>query len=144
MEYTTNCPACNAPVIGYKNPFPAADIAAIRDGCVLLILRRNPPEGWALPGGFIDYGESAEDAAVRELREETGLIAGNLRLVGVYSAPGRDFRFHTLSVVYRADVTGVLVAGDDAREARWFPLGGLPDRIAFDHRQVIADALRAE
>jgi len=141
MEYTTFCPNCQSKVIGYKNPFPAADIAAIRDGKVLLILRKNPPEGWALPGGFIDYGESAEAAAVRELREETGMEASSLRLVGVYSKPGRDARFHTLSVVYRAEASGDLTAGDDACDAQWFPVDNLPEQVAFDHRQVIQDAL---
>lgn len=142
MEHLIHCPACGGPVITYKNPFPTADIVAIREGRVLLILRKNPPEGWALPGGFIDYGESAEDAAVRELQEETGLTAASLRLVGVYSRFGRDPRFHTLTVVYLADVSGKESAGDDAKEARWFPLQELPAHIAFDHRDIIADAVR--
>ena len=142
MEFITYCPNCSTQVIGYKNPFPAADVCAIRDGKVLLIHRRNPPHGWALPVGFIDYGEPAETASARELQEETGLRATSLRLVGVYSAPGRDSRFHTLTVVYRAEVEGELAAGDDASDARWFALDALPDPIAFDHRQVIVDALK--
>jgi len=114
----------------------------IRDEKVLLIKRRNPPPGWALPGGFIDYGESAEAAAARELGEETGLHANKLRLLGVYSEPGRDPRFHTLTVAYLAEAEGDLMPGDDASEAKWFPVDRLPEPIAFDHRQIITDALK--
>lgn len=142
MELTTNCPNCGKPVQVYRNPFPTVDTVVFRRGRVLLIRRRNPPEGWALPGGFVDYGESAEAAAARELREETGLEVVTLRLVGVYSAPGRDPRFHTLTVVYLAEATGDVQAGDDAADARWFSLAALPDEIAFDHRQIIEDAVR--
>lgn len=141
MELPVNCPSCGQSVIAYKNPFPTADIVAIQDGKVLMILRKNPPSGWALPGGFIDYGESAESAAIRELAEETGLEATNLKLVGVYSRPGRDPRFHTLTVVYKASVNGFLNAGDDAQAAKWFDLHGLPEQIAFDHREIIMDAI---
>lgn len=141
MELTIPCPACGAAVHIYRNPFPTADVVVLRGGRVLLIRRRNPPEGWALPGGFVDYGESAEAAAARELKEETGLEVLTLRLLNVYSAPGRDPRFHTLTVVYLAEATGEIIAGDDAAEVRWFALTALPDLIAFDHRQIIADAV---
>ena len=141
MELTIPCPACGAAVHIYRNPFPTADVVVLRAGRVLLIRRRNPPEGWALPGGFVDYGESAEAAAARELKEETGLEVLTLRLLGVYSAPGRDPRFHTLTVIYLAEATGELIAGDDAAEVRWFALTALPDQIAFDHRQIITDAV---
>lgn len=141
MELSVNCPSCGQAVTAYKNPLPTADIVAIRDGKVLLILRKNPPSGWALPGGFIEYGESAETAATRELIEETGLEARNLLLVGVYSKPGRDPRFHTLTVAYKASVGGLLNAGDDAQEAKWFDLHSLPEHIAFDHRDIIMDAV---
>jgi ADP-ribose pyrophosphatase YjhB (NUDIX family) len=140
MPPQTTCPVCGAPLQGYRNPFPTTDVVVIRTGRVLLIRRRNPPHGWALPGGFIDYGESAEVAAARELREETGLDVVSLQLLGVYSAPGRDPRFHTVSIVYLAEAKGELAAGDDAAEARWFALDSLPEPIAFDHRQIIADA----
>lgn len=126
----------------YRNPFPTADIVVVRQGKVLLIRRRNPPEGWALPGGFIDYGESAEAAAARELKEETGLDVVSLFLAGVYSAPGRDPRFHTLTVVYTAEATGHLIPGDDAADAQWFPLSCLPEPMAFDHRRIIEDTVR--
>jgi ADP-ribose pyrophosphatase YjhB (NUDIX family) len=140
MEVTISCPACGAPVHIYRNPFPTTDVVVLRAGRVLLIRRRNPPEGWALPGGFVDYGESAQAAAARELKEETGLEVATLRLLGVYSAPGRDPRFHTLTVVYLADATGEPAAGDDAADVRWFALTALPEQIAFDHRQIIEDA----
>lgn len=143
MEESLRCPACRTPVVRYLNPLPTADIVAVQEGHVLLILRKNPPEGWALPGGFIEYGESAERAAIREFKEETALEALNLKLVGVYSDPERDSRFHTLTVAFSADVKGELKAGDDAREARWFPLNSLPENIAFDHRKVIQDAQSA-
>ncbi|MFZ5434277.1 MAG: NUDIX domain-containing protein [Calditrichota bacterium] len=142
MILHVNCPQCGAVVETFRNPFPTTDIVLIRDSQVLLINRRNPPLGWALPGGFIDYGEPAERAAARELREETGLIAVSLHLLGVYSDPERDPRFHTLSVVYVGDATGDVQAGDDATEARWFPVDELPDNIVFDHRQIISDAAR--
>ncbi|MCB1059033.1 MAG: NUDIX hydrolase [Calditrichaeota bacterium] len=141
MNDSVLCPNCGAAVATYRNPLPTADIVAIRNNEVLLIRRRNPPEGWALPGGFVEYGETAEAAAIRELREETGLLATNLRLVGVYSDPNRDRRFHTFGVAYAADTSGEIVPGDDASEARWFPLEQLPKPIAFDHRLIIADAI---
>jgi ADP-ribose pyrophosphatase YjhB (NUDIX family) len=144
MVLHKTCDNCGAIVETYRNPFPTADTVVIRDGRVLLIKRKNPPEGWALPGGFIDYGESAETAAARELWEETGLKASSLKLFGVYSAPGRDPRFHTLTVVYIAIASGDAAAGDDAAEAAWFPQDGLPDQIAFDHREIIASVFRAE
>jgi ADP-ribose pyrophosphatase YjhB (NUDIX family) len=136
-----SCPHCGGIVETYRNPFPTADVVVIRNGAVLLIRRKNPPEGYALPGGFIDYGETAEAAAVRELAEETGLEALSLQLLGVYSDPNRDPRFHTLTVVFIGQVEGTLKAGDDAAEAQWFPLTRLPEPIAFDHRQIIADAV---
>jgi ADP-ribose pyrophosphatase YjhB (NUDIX family) len=141
MIHIVKCARCGSDVETYRNPFPTVDIVVIRDRKILLIERKNPPEGWALPGGFIDYGESAETAAVRELREETGLIASRIDLLGVYSEPGRDPRFHTLSVVYLAQADGVVQAGDDAGRAEWFEFDLLPGLIAFDHRRIIADAL---
>jgi 8-oxo-dGTP diphosphatase len=108
---------------------------------VLLIERRNPPHGWALPGGFIDYGESAEQAAVREALEETGLAVRLTGLLGVYSDPDRDPRFHTLSVVFTAetDEKKAPLAGDDAGQAKFFPLDALPKDVVFDHRRIVGD-----
>ena len=138
--YEKTCPKCGTPVEVYRHPFPTVDVILFREGSVLLVARRNPPFGWALPGGFVDYGESAEEAARRELAEETGLQAKSLSLLGVYSAPGRDPRFHTLTVVYTAKADGEPTAGDDAKAVEWWPTSQLPDDMAFDHRQIVRDA----
>jgi 8-oxo-dGTP diphosphatase len=129
-----------------RNPYPTVDgiilvpgASAHADG-VVLIERRNPPFGWALPGGFVDYGESCEHAVVREMKEETNLDVVLTGLLGVYSDPSRDPRFHTMSVVYSAVARDVslLEAGDDAGQARIFPLDDLPD-LAFDHGRILSD-----
>lgn len=118
--------------------------AVIRRGDeVLLIKRKNPPHGWALPGGFVEVGESVEAAVVREAWEETGLHIRDLRLIGIYSDPARDPRFHTASAAFSAVADGEPVGQDDAAEARFFPLDGLPTDIAFDHRTIIEDAVRS-
>ena len=138
--FTVPCPHCGA-ASAPRNPFPTVDIVLYREGQgILLIERRNPPHGWALPGGFIDYGESAEQAAVREALEETGLAVRLTGLLGVYSDPGRDPRFHTLSVAFTADADPGQTprAGDDAGNARFFPLDALPE-MAFDHRRIVDD-----
>lgn len=115
-------------------------------GRVLLIRRGRPPfEGrWALPGGFVEYGETTEETCVRETREETGLGVEIEGLVGVYSRPDRDPRGHTVSVVYRCRaVDGDIEGGDDAAEARWFApneLGGIS--FAFDHAEIVDAHIR--
>ncbi len=111
---------------------------------VLLILRKNEPfKGcWALPGGYVDAGESPLMAAYRELQEEAGVIGVPLALSGVYGEPGRDPRGPTITIAYKGEVQGqgaVLRAGDDAAEARWFET--IPDNVAFDHAQIISEAL---
>ena len=123
----------------HRNPVPTVDIIIERQGGIVLIERRNPPPGWALPGGFIDRGESAEDAAVREAREETGLTLVDLRQFHVYSDPARDPRLHTITTVFVARGSGELSAGDDAADARVFDPAGLPGQVAFDHREIITD-----
>jgi 8-oxo-dGTP diphosphatase len=111
-------------------------------GYVLLVRRANEPfkGAYALPGGFVDVGERVEDGARRELSEETGLHVGELRLIGVYSDPGRDPRGHTCSVAYLARVgRAAVTAGDDAAAAEWVP-DWRREKLAFDHAQIIADA----
>ena len=128
-----------------RNPALTVDCVVFDgDGRLLLIRRRNPPfKGqYALPGGYVDYGETVEHAATRELEEETGLAATRLALVGVYSDPGRDPRGHVVSVAYRIDTAGLHVrAGDDAVSAE-FVAGWEALDLAFDHRSIVADAVR--
>jgi len=134
------CPACGALVSRYRNPFPTVDII-IRDdeNHIVLIERRNEPYGWALPGGFVDYGESLETAAAREAREETGLELLDLWQFHAYSDPTRDPRQHNISVVFTARARGKLQAGDDAANARWFDLDALPVPLCFDHDKILED-----
>lgn len=116
-------------------------IIAMRDrpgAPVVLIERRYEPLGWALPGGFVDIGETVEQAAVREAREETGLAVTLGTLLGVYSDPARDARGHTVSVVFTAAAVGTPVAADDARAVDIFSLDALPP-LAFDHRKILDD-----
>ncbi len=139
MAQTKPCPKCGASVSLYRNPVPTVDIIIpVEQIKVVLIRRRNPPHGWALPGGFVDYGESVEQAAKREAQEETGLQVTLEALVGVYSHPERDPRQHTLSVVFLAQANDLsrLAAGDDAGRIDVFPLQELPE-LAFDHRRIL-------
>jgi len=122
-----------------RNPFPTVDIIIEVEGGIVLIKRRNPPPGWAIPGGFVDYGESVEAAAIREAKEETGLDVRLTRLLGVYSDPGRDPRSHTISTVFVARASGRPVADDDAADAGVFMDSTLPEEIAFDHRAILED-----
>jgi 8-oxo-dGTP diphosphatase len=106
---------------------------------IVLIERRNPPPGWALPGGFVDVGETLEQAAVREAREETCLEVTLTRLLGCYSDPSRDPRGHTVSAVYIGEARGTPRAEDDARAVKLYTLNQLPAELAFDHAQILAD-----
>lgn len=108
------------------------------DGKIVLVERRNEPSGWALPGGFVDIGETVEQAAVREAKEETGLDVQLHGLLGVYSDPERDPRGHTASVVFVASATGEPSGGDDAADARAFD-PCKPPAMAFDHARILAD-----
>jgi 8-oxo-dGTP diphosphatase len=120
------------------------DAVILERGRILLIKRGRSPykDFWALPGGFVEYGETTEEAVKRETEEETGLQCRIVKLAGVYSAPDRDPRGHTISVVYVMEVKkGEVSAGDDAAGAAWVDITELPDEIAFDHLKIIKDAL---
>lgn len=125
-----------------QGPFLTTDAIIEYKGGIVLVRRRNPPLGWALPGGFVDYGEKAEEAVKREAKEETGLNIKRIRQFGFYSAPQRDSRFHTASIVFTAQAAGKLKSGSDAAAARVFGGRNLPEHIAFDHRKIIKDYLR--
>ncbi|WP_461866421.1 NUDIX domain-containing protein [Thermococcus sp.] len=121
------------------------DIVILYKGGIILIKRKHEPfkNHWALPGGFVEYGETVEHAAVREAKEETGLDIKLLKLVGVYSDPNRDPRGHTVTTAFLAEGNGELKAGDDAKEVHVIPVDkilSLP--LAFDHRKILEDALR--
>jgi 8-oxo-dGTP diphosphatase len=124
-------------------PHLTVDGILAREGTVLLVKRKHDPfrDRWALPGGFVNYRETLEDAVVREVEEETGLHTSVRQLLGVYSHPDRDPRDHTVSSAFILQGgQGEPCGGDDAQEARFHPLGGLPE-LAFDHTDIISDAL---
>lgn len=122
-----------------KTPKLTVDIIIETARGVVLIRRKNPPFGWAIPGGFVDRGETVEQAAVREAKEETSLELENLRQFHVYSDPKRDPRGHTVSVVFTAEGKGTPKAASDAKEIGVFDQESLPDEIAFDHRKILED-----
>lgn len=125
----------------YRNPVPTVDAIIEIGDRIVLIERKNPPYGWALPGGFVDYGECLEDAVVREAKEETGLDVELIRQMHTYSDPRRDARQHTLSTVYVARASGEPRGMDDAARAGLFNPRDLPEQMAFDHREIIGDYL---
>ncbi|HPS91519.1 MAG TPA: NUDIX hydrolase [Methanothrix sp.] len=127
---------------GIVTPLLAADTVILFAGGIVLIKRINPPfKGcYALPGGFVEVGETVEAAAIREAREETGLDTELLGLAGIYSKPDRDPRGHVVSAAFLAQGRGELLAGSDARTAEVFPIKSLPP-LAFDHDRIISDAL---
>jgi len=126
----------------YRNPFPTVDIIIEISGGIVLIERVNPPHGWALPGGFVDYGESLEASAIREAKEETSLDIRLEEQFHTYSDPDRDPRHHTLTTVFIAKADGIPRAADDAKNLGVFTEKNLPQPIAFDHGKIISDYFR--
>ncbi len=132
------CPQCGFAVKEFKNPVPTVDIIIQVDNGIVLIERANPPYGWALPGGFVDYGESLEKAAIREAKEETNLDVRLIKQLKTYSDPSRDVRQHTISTVFIAEATGTPKGGDDARQAQVYHQETIP-ALAFDHKAILDD-----
>lgn len=134
------CPHCGGELECYRNPFPTVDIIIeIPRRGIVLIKRKNKPFGWAIPGGFVDYGETLEEAAVREAFEETGLKVELVRQWHTYSDPKRDPRHHTITTLFIARADGEPAAADDAQEAAIFRADNLPEPMAFDHRDILQD-----
>ncbi|MGH7871267.1 MAG: NUDIX domain-containing protein [Candidatus Binatia bacterium] len=123
----------------FRNPLLTVDIIIEIGGKIVLIERKNPPHGWALPGGFVDYGESIESAAVREAAEETSLAVNLTEQFYTYSDPHRDSRHHTVSTVFIATAQGEPRGADDAKTAQLFGEVDLPSAIVFDHSQILRD-----
>jgi 8-oxo-dGTP diphosphatase len=120
----------------------AADVIVEIGNQIVLIERKNFPFGWAIPGGFVDFGETVEQAAVREAREEISLEVELCALLGVYSRPDRDPRGQTVTVVYIGRATGSPAAADDAQKAGMFDPATPPSPLAFDHAEILADYRR--
>jgi 8-oxo-dGTP diphosphatase len=129
--------------VTYRNPAPTVDIIIeLSDRPsrpIVLIERLNPPHGWAIPGGFVDYGESVEAAAVREAQEEVGLAVQLIEQLCLYSDPARDPRQHTISLVFIATATGEPTAQDDAKSLQVFAPWEIPTNLCFDHDRVLRD-----
>jgi 8-oxo-dGTP diphosphatase len=130
--------------MSWKNPKLTVDAVIVEGDNVVLVKRKNNPfkDYWALPGGFVEYGEKVEDAVVREAKEETGLKVEITKLTGVYSDPKRDPRGHTVSAVYLCKKSGgELKADTDAKEVKWFEKKDI-QKLAFDHKKILEDALK--
>ena len=123
----------------YRNPIPTVDAIVLMEEGVVLIKRKNPPYGWALPGGFVNYNETLEQAVIREVKEETNLKIKNLRQFHSYSHPGRDPRDHTISTVFIGEGEGNPQAGDDAKKMMIYPRERIPTNLSFDHSKILQD-----
>jgi ADP-ribose pyrophosphatase YjhB (NUDIX family) len=127
-----------------KGPFTTVDAIIEIDDGIIVIKRSNPPFGWALPGGFVDYGESLEEAVKREAREETGLEIYDLKQFHTYSEPERDPRFHTVATVFLAKAKGTPKSGDDAVSIKVIKLSEIPNLdFTFDHKKILQDYLQS-
>ncbi len=126
----------------YRNPLVTVDIIIENGDGVVLIKRNNPPHGWALPGGFVDYGESLENAAKREAVEETSLDVDLVEQFHCYSDPDRDPRHHTVTTVYIAKAQGFPRGADDAKKAQIFTKEKIPEQLTFDHGKILEDYFR--
>jgi 8-oxo-dGTP diphosphatase len=138
------CPQCGQTIKRFKTPSPTVDIiieCKTNDGRegIVLIYRKNPPLAWAIPGGYVDYGESVEAAAVREAKEETSLDVTLIRQFHSYSDPKRDPRQHNISIVFIALAQGEPEAADDAAAIDIFTSDNIPEDLAFDHKQILDD-----
>lgn len=135
---TKKCSFCGKEIEPHRHPYPTVDIIIeMGPGKIILIKRKNPPFGWALPGGFVDYGESLEEAAIREAHEETSLNITLTTQLHTYSDPARDPRKHTITTVYLAKAQGKPKAADDAEEIGIFTKDSLPHPLAFDHKKIL-------
>jgi ADP-ribose pyrophosphatase YjhB (NUDIX family) len=140
IQEGVRCSRCGEIVRVYRNPLLTVDIIIeVPGNGIILIERKNPPFGWAIPGGFVDYGETLEAAAMREAKEETGMDLKGLKQFRAYSDPKRDPRGHTVSVVFTAIGMGVPRADDDAKNLQIFQLDRLPENLAFDHALILSD-----
>jgi ADP-ribose pyrophosphatase YjhB (NUDIX family) len=144
MSEYLKCPQCKQEIERFKSPLPTVDIIIefeSHEGIkgIVLIYRKNPPLGWAIPGGYVDYGESMEAAALREAKEETSLDVTLIRQFHTYSNPKRDPRQHNISTVFIATAQGEPRAADDATALGIFRQDNLPPDIVFDHRQILED-----
>lgn len=139
-SHSIRCPTCQNELRPYRNPLVTVDIIIeIESRGIVLIKRKNAPYGWAIPGGFVDYGEPLEKAAIREAKEETNLDITLTKQFHTYSEPTRDPRHHSISTVYIAKANKIPEAYDDALEAGIFTESNLPDDIVFDHRLILMD-----
>jgi ADP-ribose pyrophosphatase YjhB (NUDIX family) len=143
MRVTETCPECGHKFTRHRNPVPTVDIIIeYEDQGLVLIERLKPPYGWALPGGFVEYGETLEEAARREAKEETGLEVKLSGQFHAYSDPERDPRQHTITTVFVARGHGHPQAASDAKSLAIFHPDKLPSPLAFDHGRILQDYLK--
>jgi mutator protein MutT len=137
MTVSEKCPECGH----YNNRGTTVDAVIISDNRILLIKRGRDPfkNYWALPGGYIDWNETAEEAVAREVKEEVGLTVLSTQLIGVYSSPDRHPQ-QAINIAFSVTVSGEAKAGDDAREFKWIPIDELPEELAFDHKKIIHES----